>query len=667
MDWVVDSLFRTLPYIDRRSVNPPKARPVPKGPNRIIHGLLLPFERYFRYHGLLRRGKRIYEQSIGLKDLPFEEIRTRLFNLRDGDLKRGRWVRHEGVIDEALSILSEVSFRSLGIRPYREQIACVLVLINGGMAEMATGEGKSLVAAICAAFWALTGRPVHVVTSNDYLAERDAGHFKGFFDAISVEATYVVSATPQNERPSLYAHDIVYTTGKELLGDFLRDRLNLGSQTLDVQRAVELALNISSQKMPLNLRGLHAVIVDEADSVLIDDGVMPLLLSMPAENAYLTKATAMARDLIAEFREGEHYRVLRHVRRIIWTDRGERHIAGMLHRFPRFWQGFDRCKELMTLALMAKELFFEGEHYIIRDGKVVLIDVQTGRLAPNRHFGIGLHQAIEAKEGLDISAPSETVARYSYQCFFRLIPVLSGMSGTLKEAEHELWHIYETPVVRVPTHRKVIRKELPWLFFRTAQDKYSYIATLVKALYEKGQPVLIGTRTVESSEAIAELFKKEDIPVSILNAVRHREEAEIISGAGNKKSVMIATNMAGRGTDIALTDDARGLGGLFVIVAEPQLSARLDRQLSGRSGRQGDPGASITLVSMEDALVKAMLPRWVRGLFTWTLPFHRGRRSVIGTCLVRFSQWRAERLSARQRLSILEQDNWIDEQLSFPV
>lgn len=651
-----------LPYEDRRRVRVPDPRRIHSGFSAWLHALARPLQPWrHRFRQLSRRARAIDEHTLAIRQLSTKALTASLARMRaqSGNNR----VTAPAEVDELLAHLCELSFRTLGLRPYPVQIHCALIIAAGGFAEMATGEGKSLSTALAAILLALRGGPVHVLTSNDYLAERDAALFTPLYSCCGISVAAVTSETPLEQRQRIYAHDVVYTTGREILGDFLKDRLQVGAQTSDLHRAIDHALSPRQSSLALAMRGLQAVIVDEADSILIDEAVMPLILSAPRTNIHLADATLLARQCVDLLENDVHYQVTHLSRQIRWTDNGTEKLKEIQQHLPRIWRGSERCRELMTLALMARELFFREEHYVVQEGRLVLVDTQTGRLTPHRNLGIGLHQAVEAKEGLELSAPTETIARFSYQRFFRLFPHLSGISGTLREARAELWRTYNAPVIALPTYRPVIRSRDPWLFFHNAEDKYAALVAKIAQVQATGQPILLGTRTVAVSELLAGRLATAGIPCQLLNAVRHREEAAIIARAGHKGSVTIATNMAGRGTDIKLDAAARSQGGLFVIAVEPQSSGRLDRQLHGRSGRQGDPGRETTYASLEDELFVSQLSEGGRRLARILLPV-AGEPSWLGNMLVHLLQWRAERLCSEKRLAILASDNWMDKHLS---
>ncbi|NVK17784.1 MAG: prepilin peptidase [Methylocystaceae bacterium] len=648
-----------LPADDRLRARMPQARTVHKGLDGLTHGM------QGRWRGrrgktgvLLRQAQQIAERSGEMVDWSEGQLQT-VYEQARRDFQYAQGA--EKYVPELLACICELAFRSLGLRPYAVQVMGALVLHQGAVAEMATGEGKSLTTGIGATLMACLGKPVHVLSSNDYLAQRDEEEMAPLFKRAGMTSASLGGETPPNERKEAYQGDIVYTTGKELLGDFLRDRLVLGPKVSDITRALEFLL-VGQKDDGLTMRGLHSVLVDEADSVLIDEAVTPLILSAPRENISLEEATMLARDLSADLVKGEHYKVDLRDRQIVWTKAGSQCLEGLSEKLPLMWQGQERCQEIISLAVQARELFLRDEHYVVQNDEIVLLDSLTGRLTPNRNLGVGLQQAVEAKEGLEIKPPSETLARFSYQKFFRLIPHLAGMSGTVSEAAQELWKIYYLPIVKVPTHRPIIRKNLPWRIFENEEDKINALVEDACAVQQTGQSVLIGTRTVDQSEKLAEKILNQGYHCAVLNAVRHEEEAAIIAKAGQLGSLTIATNMAGRGTDIKLAPQVKDKGGLCVLSLEPQDSARIDRQLFGRSGRQGDPGSVRVYSSFDDALIKrfsSVLSRWYVRVIYRVMP--RSYEKWIAQL-----QKKAEGHAMRQRLAILKSDDWYENYLSFP-
>lgn len=655
----------SLPFEDRFKVRVSDPRAVYTGLDSLVHSIKRKLvERKFCIGKLLQRADGIVAASEQLHAAT-GELAKRLDELRVEYREQNE--PEIELIDSILAHVCEISFRTLGMRPYPVQIIGAMVIHDGALAEMATGEGKSLSSAVAAALMASAGKPVHLLTSNDYLAQRDAEEMIPFFEGCGLTVGFVTADTPHQARTQAYLPDVVYTTGKELLGDYLRDRIKIGNKGDDLNRAiVHTLLPTRSGEDGLALRGLYAVIIDEADSVLVDEAVTPLILSAPQENMSLEGATLAAYEGAKTLQKDVHYRINWQYREVVWTPKGKEKVLEIAAKLPTIWQGRERSKELLNLALQAREMFIRDEHYVVLDDKIVLLDTLTGRLTPLKNLGIGLHQALEAKEEVEISPPTKTLAKMSYQRFFRLFPKIGGMSGTVKEAGDEFWNVYHMPFVRIPTHRPIQRKELPWRFYRTTEAKLEAIVNEVKTLHSTGQPLLIGTRTVHMSEQLAEKFQQAGFEYDVLNAVRHEEEARIVAEGGRRNALTIATNMAGRGTDIKLQDGVLELGGLCVISVEPQDSARVDRQLFGRSGRQGDPGCVLIYASLEDALFARILPRIFLALLRSCLSLRTHWSDRVLKSSVAALQRVSEHRSAKQRLSILRNDDWLDKHLSLP-
>ena len=606
----------------------------------------------------------IHTRSLQLQDLTEEELHHRLADLRVIFRRQARG--HEQHLNEAFSLVVEASDRCLNMRPYPVQILGALVIYHGGLAEMATGEGKSLTAVLPAILTAWAGRPCHIVTTNDYLASRDAGELAPLYNFCLTTTGWVGSSMSPELRRGNYAHDVVYTTSKELLADFLRDRLLLGNcHQADRRRVKRKLKNLGSTTRQMVMRGIDTVIVDEADSVLIDEAVTPLIISQPQKNRPLTEACKTATELADQLMERLDYQVEQRYREIRLTRAGEAKLEKLCVTLPDFWHGNNRREELLILALTAKELYHKGRQYIIDDDKVVIVDEFTGRMMPQRTWRHGLHQMIEAKEGLSLSDPSETLVRLSFQRFFRFFRKLGGMSGTAIEAAGEFWHIYGMPVFSIPTNRPCVRKQLPVSFCSDLQSKWQAICDEVVNCHRLGQPVLIGTRSIADSEKLATLLSSHGIPLQILNAVKHREEAEIIATAGQRGIVTIATNMAGRGADIKLQEGAAELGGLHVIVSEPHESKRIDRQLLGRSGRQGAPGTGRIFSCSDDEVLQRYVSKpLLKCLHNKVLRNHRTLNTSMKT-FISLAQYNAEKQAFRQRKTVMQTDTWLTDALSF--
>jgi len=563
-------------------------------------------------------------------------------------------------IDRALAAICEAAFRKIGLRPYPVQILGALTLHHNCLAEMATGEGKTLTASLAAVLAGWTGLPCHVLTVNDYLATRDANWFQPLYHFCGLNAGRVTEEMDPDHRRVQYEQPIVYTTSKELLADFLRDRLRLQRVSEPQRRLIRHLLKpAASAREGLVLRGIHTAIVDEADSLLIDEAVTPLIIAQPRENPLLQQAVLAAHDVIYDMKPDVHYTIEMRYRELKLTEAGDDVVESRIKELPPVWRGAIRSREVIEQALTARDLFLKDSHYVIRDDKIQIVDEFTGRIMANRSWSEGLHQAVEAKEALEISEPNETVARMSFQRFFRLFPCLSGMTGTAAEARRPLWHIYGLPILQIPTHRPTQRTVLPERIFAERLEKWESVADEVARLHEKNLPVLIGTRSVRFSEELAAELALRGLQYNLLNAVRHEEEARIVAEAGLPGKITIATNMAGRGTDIKLGHGVADAGGLHVISTERHESGRIDRQLYGRCARQGDPGTVQVFVSLEDELFKRFLPETIRK----GLANNQNRTAVMSS--LNAAQKSAERQAFRRLNSVLSTDNWLDESLSF--
>jgi preprotein translocase subunit SecA len=589
-------------------------------------------------------------------------LRAALREVRE-PFRTGRVEERPDVMLRGLALLREAARRECGLQPYPVQLAGALALHRGHLAEMATGEGKTLVAALAAALAGWSGRPCHVVTVNDYLAARDANWFRPLLTFAGLNVAAVTGDLDPRQRRAAYAHAVVYTTAKELLADYLRDRLALGESSFAERLALRLAVRGAAERVVQ--RGLDTAIVDEADSVLIDEAVTPLIISRQGQNAALRDACVEAQRLSEQFERGTDYSIDRRYREVELRPAGKEKLRQLADRMPTLWRGEERRRELLEQALNAREFFERDRHYVVQDGKVTIVDEFTGRLMPQRTWRDGLHQAIEAREGLEVTHPTETLARMSFQRFFRQFRRLSGMTGTGLEAAGEFWHIYRLPVVRIPTHRPCVRVQWPDRTFATAEEKWQAIAVEIRRVHQTGRPVLVGTRSIEASEALARMLEAAGLSARVLNAVRHREEAAIIALAGNPGAITLATNMAGRGTDIRLAEGVAALGGLHVIATERHESSRIDRQLFGRAGRQGDAGSAQAFVSAEDEVLRRFLAAPVRAL----LARAAGAGGLALDSAVRFSvrraQARAQAQAYRQRRAVLQQDQWLEEYLGF--
>jgi len=611
----------------------------------------------------LRLADRVLAHEKDLTDLSDAKLKEA------GTLLRERFLRSRDTREDllrAFAVVREAAFRQNGEKHFKVQVAGALALQAGCIAEMATGEGKTLTATLAATVAGWRGRGCHVITVNDYLAKRDAewmGRIYGFF---GLSTAYVEAGMPPPQRRQAYRADITYCTNKEVTADFLRDRLALGTlRGLPMALLTKIAQGAGTGTDRMVMRGLQYAIIDEADSVLIDEAVTPLIISGDAPNAEQVEAFQQAADVAAQFVEGRDFRVNHRYREVDLTPAGKRKLDEAAAGLGGIWAGQRRGEELVVQALTARELFLLEKQYIIDDGKVVIVDEFTGRLMPDRTWRDGLHQAIEAKETLEVNPPKDTFARISFQRFFRLYRRLSGMTGTAAEAWREFWQIYHLPTVVIPTNRPCIRRYQPDHVYATQDAKWKAIVQQIQKTHATGRPLLVGTRSVRASELLSRLLAEAGLQHSVLNAVRHAEEAEIVAGAGQPGRITVATNMAGRGTDIKLGRGVAELGGLCVLATERHESGRIDRQLYGRSARQGDPGSASAIVCLEDELVLRYSPHLTKTLRKRFGHTEREISSLSTRRLFDHSQRKAEKLALRQRKGVLRTDDWLDEYLGF--
>ncbi|MFT6102627.1 MAG: preprotein translocase subunit SecA, partial [Candidatus Endobugula sp.] len=506
------------------------------------------------------------------------------------------------LIFKAFAVIRETSKRTLGKTHFDVQLFGGWIMINGKLAEMETGEGKTLTTTLPACTAALAGIPVHVITANDYLASRDADTMAPLYQRLGLQVSSVVEGMGLDQRRKNYQANIVHTTNKQIAFDYLRDRIAMTDDTGPLrlqfcQIRSQLSLETSSQPL---LRGLCFALVDEADSVLIDEAKTPLIITktttnhMSAEN--YTDALYLASALLIDY----DYKVDNKNKMIAITTEGEDSLAELALTLPTFWHNPRHAHRLVKQALTAKLFYKNDQHYTVLDNKIQIIDGYTGRRMTDRSWEQGLHQMIEAKEGCTISASREPLARISYQRFFSRYLYLGGASGTLSDVSTELQRAYGLDVVKVATHRPSKRKVLTERLFRDEEAKKQALLKRIKQLYQQQRPILIGTSSVEESEQVGSWLEQEHIPHLILNAKQDEQEASIITQAGQLQAVTVATNMAGRGTDITLAARAATLGGLHVIALSRNNSRRVDRQLYGRCARQGDPGSVEAILSLED-------------------------------------------------------------------
>jgi preprotein translocase subunit SecA len=592
--------------------------------------------------------------------------------LSDADIGRaaaevGLALRREGfrpsLVAQSFALVREVSGRVLGMRHFDSQLRGGWIMLNGMVAEMDTGEGKTLTATLPACTAALAGLPVHVITVNDYLTARDAETMAPVYRALGLSVGAVVNGREPAARRAAYASDVTYCTNKELTFDYLRDRIALGSQVNRIQLSIERLAGAHSRASQLVLRGLFFAIVDEADSILVDEARTPLIISSRSDQAPEKEMYETALAVAAQLAAGEDFAIEGGERHVRLTTGGRAALLRMSESLPALFRGARRREELVTQALVATHVFKRDTHYLVRDEKVQIIDEYTGRILPDRSWEQGLHQMVEAKEGCPLTTQQTSVARMTYQRFFRRYLRLAGMTGTAAEIAPELWSVYRLPVVRVAPNRPVQRRSHGMRVFATGAEKWAAIVAHARERTSAGQPVLIGTRSVGASEELSGHLRAAGLDHQLLNARQDKAEAEIVAQAGQAGRITVATNMAGRGTDIRLGRTVTERGGLHVIATELHESRRIDRQLFGRCGRQGDPGSYEALVALEDELCKLYLGPLFGSLARNAV--RTGSRGALIGRLVRFAQWRAERSHAAIRRELLTMDEQLGDMLAF--
>jgi preprotein translocase subunit SecA len=574
-------------------------------------------------------------------------------------------LRREGLSDvlaaQAFALVREVSRRVLGMRPFDVQVFGGWAMLKGMVAEMETGEGKTLTATLPACTAAMAGIPVHVITVNDYLVSRDAQWTQPVYEMLGLTAAAATAEMEMDARRVAYACDVTYCTNKQVAFDYLRDRLMLRGSPGRLRLQVARLYEEPARTPQLLLRGLCFAIIDEADSVLIDEARTPLIISGQGDASDQQHTFEQALTLARGLRRDQDYTVEPREREIRLTDPGADRLESLTRSLGAPWTGRRRREELIRMALSALHFYVRDQQYLVREGKVQIVDEFTGRVMPDRSWERGLHQVIEVKEGCEVTGQRETLARVSYQQFFRRYLHLAGMSGTVKETVGELRSVYGLNVVTVPTHRPVQRRAFPDRVYRVADAKWSAIVARVSEMHRQGRPVLVGTRSVAASEHLSALLTRAGLAHQVLNARQDVEESEIIARAGERGRITVATNMAGRGTDIKLGPGVTEVGGLHVIASERHESQRIDRQLFGRCGRQGDPGSFEAVVAVEDELVSLYAPPGFVGL----LGGGRGDMPPWGRLLVALAQSRAERHNARIRRDLLKVDEHLGNTLAF--
>jgi len=563
---------------------------------------------YGTFKSLFISKKKLEEKAISIHNLSLEystlseeELLSKVLFYKD-KLKLKKV--DDKTIEIAFATVIELCFRVTKKRAYVVQIMGAISIFNGYIIEMSTGEGKTLTASIAAVVLAWRGRKIHIFTSNDYLSSRDAELFEPFYSKAFVSVACITQNVSKEERKKLYNNDIVYSTAKEILADFLKDRMQEEEKYNLNTFLINKILHKSNYRKEYLLRGLDVVIVDEADSVLADDAVTPLIISAVSENELLKGAVKEAYNVSLNLKKGIDYIVEEKYNEVTLTKSGVINVEVNTINLSEIWYSKERREFLIKQAILARELFKENRQYIIKDGKVIIIDEKTGRVMEGRTWSNGLQQAIEIKEGLEMTDPTTTFSKMSFQRFFRMYKHISGMSGTLMSLKNEFWQIYEKNIIKIPTRVPSKLKLLPAQIYLNNQEKNENLISYIKEINKKELPILIGVTSIKESEELHKMLTDISIDSTVLSALHESEEAKIISKAGEKGRVTIATNMAGRGTDIHISDEVSKNGGLHVILTQKDKSKRVDLQFFGRSARGGQKGTAVYFLSLEDNIMK---------------------------------------------------------------
>jgi preprotein translocase subunit SecA len=614
----------------------------------------------------IRLGRRSFPTLVAnnsdeLANLDDDEIKVEAGRI---GLRLSRLGFRPEIAARAFSLIREVAGRTLGMRHFDVQLLGGWAMLNGMVVEMETGEGKTLTATLTAATAALAGIPVHVISVNDYLTRRDAENMAPIYHALGLTVGCVTQEVEPQKRRAEYLADITYCTNNDVTFDYLRDKLVLRERLHPVRLHTDNLLGKGESSSQLALRGLLFAVVDEADSVFIDEARTPLVISGAKKGHDEEKFFEEALALAGELAEHEDFTLEISRNLVRFTQAGRRRLARLVEDMDELWLGKLRREEIVAQALTALHFFHLDEHYVVMEDKVQIVDEFTGRIMADRSWEQGLHQLIEVKEGCPVTEKRETMARISYQRFFRRYLLLAGMTGTAGEVRSEFWKTYGLTTVKIATNRPCRRQQLPGIILPTAGEKWRQVLETAGKLRGQGRPVLIGTRSVAASEHLGALFAEAGIDYRLLNAKQDGAEAEIVAGAGEPGRITIATNMAGRGTDIKLGEGVAGKGGLHVIITEIHDAARVDRQLAGRCARQGDPGSYQAILSLEDPMldnVSVML----RSLAMRLYGLDRTIGRIFGRYLFARAQKKIERFHAGIRRELVKQDTRQGEMLSF--
>lgn len=635
---------------------------LPKWYERIVHSVRGYQQSLFR--SLL--GRRTMQRAlteVHRLDGELEAMSSQQLHARLAELKQKVSIHSYDLqsLAQAFALIREMSGRSLGMKHFDSQLTGGWHLFQGRVSEMATGEGKTLTATLPVAAAAMAGIPVHVITVNDYLSKRDCDEMSPLYEALGFSVGCIEPGMGPDERRQVYACDIVYCTNNELVFDYLKDYLVLKEAPEVMHRYAERLKGNHRLDQELMMRGLHYAIIDEADSICMDEARTPLIISAnnPAND---TEAVMyqQALSIALQLKEDAHYTLYEKLKQIEFSDDGESLIDELASPLGAYWVGRVRRYELVRQALTAQLFFIRDRHYLVRDDKIQIIDEHTGRVMADRSWEKGLHQLLEVKEGCETTASRETLAKVSYQRFFRRYRFFAGMTGTAKEVRREFWDIYQKQVIAVSTHHPLRRHYIGEKLLPTRDSQLQAVVEAAQRVVNQGRSVLIGTSTVGASERVELALTSAGMSAQLLNAKQDHLEAEIIAEAGLPGRITIATSMAGRGTDIKLDPEVERNGGLHVILSELQDAGRIDRQLAGRCARFGDPGSVELIVSLEDEwLVDSWTAPWLKRC----LRFIWGQKLGLG--LMRLAQKRLERRHSKMRYQLLKTDAQKGETLAF--
>jgi preprotein translocase subunit SecA len=650
------ALPRAIFFAER---TPPREKAIDRILVELQSRLLTPFAR-FRARRLGRIVARIGAHADRLNALDDEALRALARDVRLS-LRRHAKPRPDDIA-LCFALIREAAGRILNQRHYDVQLIGGYALLRGMIAEMDTGEGKTLTVTLAAITAAFCGMPVHIVTVNDYLAQRDAEVLGPLYAFFGVTVGCVVEGMSRDERRAAYASDVTYCTNKELAFDYLRDILALGRRRGHLRFKIGALTGSDDVTSRVVLRGLHFAIVDEADSVLVDEARTPLILSQEANAEGQAELYRQALEVARTLTAGRDYTIWGDDRSVQLTSHAVDQLRELADIFGGPWRNRVHREELIIQALTAIHLMRRDEHYIVREDKVQIVDEYTGRVMADRFWTDGLHQMIELKESCPMSGTRLTLARMTYQRFFRRYRRLSGLSGTAREIGSELWCVYRLAIAQIPPNRPSRRKAVPAVVARDLETKWRLVVAKTREFSARGVPVLIGTRSVATSELASQHLTAANLPHVVLNAAQDKAEADIVAAAGQPGRITVATNMAGRGTDIRLSDPAIANGGLHVIMLEAHDARRVDRQLAGRCSRQGQPGTFIPILSLQDALLDETLSRSEKKLVRFGYGLYGER---FAHWVMRRAQRKAERLHARMRRSLLRSDEVLDHALAF--